>query len=523
MNKFIRKIKKYAAPSMGFISVFFFCFFLSAQEPSGAKSPANSVQAFQVNPAVDSAVDSALKGDAREVSMRGCVAFSICHSFDVQLAKLDLYVKETDLMYREAVFDAFISGGASYTEDKLQQLSVFAADDSQTNEYYVEIEKTLPTGTELSAKWSDTRFWSNNTSYTSKNPSHSAELLFEAVQPVGKNFFGYVDRGKISLTRLAIESADFEMKDTIETFIAKVEKLYWELVFAKKSLEIYTDMLERAKKLYESDKKNFGIGMIEKVDLLNSEANVEKRKAEFVASENAYRRAEENLKLAMNLEEEKRIFPRENLDFEYVGKKLPDCLMTAFEERQDYKTKKKDVDYMGLDLKIKANEKWPEVDLNASLAMNGVESKFNKAFGKTTVADNTYYYAGIEVVIPVENKEARAEYKRVEFEKEKAIVELKETERTIITEVGNAYRDVLTFQTSLQYFGRAVELQTEKLAEEEKRFEYGRSSTKRIVDYQRDLLLAELENAAFLLKHRQARVDLDKAMGTIYYKYEDLI
>ncbi|MBL7072805.1 MAG: TolC family protein [Candidatus Omnitrophica bacterium] len=523
MSEFTKKIKKNVSANVCFSALVGFLLLCSfSPEAFSQGSSANNPQAFQVDPAVDAAVNARLGKGARKISINDCVVFSIYHSFDVELAKLDLYVKETDLMYKEAVFDAFILGGASYAEDKRQQLSVFAADDKQTNEYYVEVEKTLPTGTELSAKWSDTRSWSN-TVYTSKNPSHSAELLFEAVQPIGKNIFGYVDRGKVSLTRLAIESADFEMKDTIETFIAKVEKLYWELVFEKKSLEIYEDMLNRAKTLYESDKKNFNIGMIEKVDLLNSEANVEKRKAEFIASENAYRRAEENLKLAINLEEETRIFPEESLDFEYMDKTLPYCLEEAFEYRQDYKEKKKDVEVMGLDLLIKANEKWPEVDLNASLAMNGVEVKFDKAFGKTTVADNTYYYAGIEVNIPVENREARAEYKRVNFEKEKAIVELKEKERTIITEVGNAYRDVRTFQTSLQYFGRAVELQTEKLSEEEKRFEYGRSSTKRIIDYQRDLLMAELENALFLLKHRKANVELDKSTGIIYEKYKDQI
>ncbi|MBU0682949.1 MAG: TolC family protein [Candidatus Omnitrophota bacterium] len=484
-----------------------------------------NAQEAVVPPALDnlSSIESNLKAiDPHRVSLEECVMFSIYNSFEVQLAKLDLYVTETDLMYEEAVFDAFIYGGASYVEDKRQQLSVFAADDKQTNEYYLEITKTLPTGTELSAKWGDERSWSNTT-FTTKNPAHSAELLLEAVQPVGKNFFGYVDRGKVTLAKLAIENADFEMKNKIEDFIAKVEKLYWELVFEKKSLEIFEDIFKRAEKLYESDKKNFNIGLIEKVDLYNSEANLEKRRAEFILSKNAYRRAEEDLKLAMNLSDEKRLYPKEFLDFEYVGKDLSDCLKEAFEKRMDYKIKKKDVDILGLDLKIKENEKWPEIDLNASLAMNGVEGKFKKAVGKTTVADNTYYYAGIEVTLPVENREARSEYKRVKFEKDKAIVNLKDIERTIITEVGNSFRNIASFQASLVYFGKAVDLQSEKLAEEEKRFAFGRSSTKRIIDYQQDLLRAELENATFLLKHRKAKVDLDKTMGIIYYKYEDVI
>jgi len=35
-----------------------------------------------------------------------------------------------------------------------------------------------------------------------------------------------------------------------------------------------------------------------------------------------------------------------------------------------------------------------------------------------------------------------------------------------------------------------------------------------------DLLLAELEYARFLLKHRNAKVDLDRSMNIILEKYE---
>ena len=100
---------------------------------------------------------------------------------------------------------------------------------------------------------------------------------------------------------------------------------------------------------------------------------------------------------------------------------------------------------------------------------------------------------------------------------------MKETERTIITEVGNSYNDVLSYQASIEYITKAVVLQSEKLKEEEKRFNYGRSNTKRIIDYQQDLLRAENEEARYLLSHRISQVDLDRSMNTILEKYEDML
>lgn len=459
---------------------------------------------------------------AKGVTLEECVKFSIENSFEVKLAKLDLYVAETDLMYSESVFDTFLYGGASYSEDKRQQLSVFAPDNTQTNDYYAGITKKLPTGTELKAELGDTRAW-DNSAFVSKNPSHSAELFLEARQPVAKNTFGYVDRSKITLTRLAIMNTDLQTKNRIEDYVAKVEKAFWDLVYAKAALEIYDGMLKRAQKLYEVDRKNFDLGLAERVNIYASEGNLARVEAEYLIVKNNYRAAEEALKMMMNMPEERRISPVGELEHHYSGGSLEDCLKTAFAKRRDYKIRKRDVDIKGLNLKVKGNEKWPEIDLVASMALNGIEEKFAKAMGKTVVADNTCYYAGVEVTLPVENQEGRSQYKRAEFEKTEAIVSLKEVERNIITEVGNAYREVMALEASLIPMKKAVELESKKLGEEEKRFVTGRSSTKRIIDYQRDLLIAQLEDAKIFLRHRKADIDLARSMDTLLDKYEGVL
>ncbi|MFH1552121.1 MAG: TolC family protein [Candidatus Omnitrophota bacterium] len=462
------------------------------------------------------------KEEARPISLGECVRFAVYNSFEVKIAKLDLLIAETDKMYAESVFDALIFGDVNYTEDKRQQISVFAPDDSQTNAYSLGITKELLTGTELTAQWSDTRDWVN-TPFVTRNPAHTAQLLLEARQPVGRNFFGYIDRNNLSVTKLAILNADLQMKDSIEEIIANVEKAYWNLVFRKRSLDIRRDILEKARKLNESNAKNYDIGLIELADYFASQANVRIRETDYSIAENAYRRAEENLKLIMNMDDSIRLFPGEAFSRESVGYDLVDCLKVAFEKRRDYMMDKRDVEIKNITLKMKDNEKWPEIDLVGSMAMNGVDTKFAKAFGKTTVADNTYYYAGIEFSVPVENNLARGEYKKAAYEKEEAILTLKETERTIITEVGNSFRDVVTYNTNVANMVEAVSLQAKKLKEEEKRFKYGRSKTKTLIDYQQDLLLTETGEALVLLDRETSRVGLERDMNVILDKYERLL
>jgi len=466
--------------------------------------------------------DVSMPEEIRSVSLVECVVYAVLNSFEVKLAKLDLLIAETDLTYVQAVFDTFLYGGASYSEDKSDQLSVFAPTKTQTNEYYAGVRKTLPTGTEVDLHLGDTRSWSDST-FVSKNPSHTAEWTAELTQPVGKNAFGFIDRNTITITRLAIMNAGLETQDRIEDLISKTEDAYWDLVFAKKDQDIYHGMLERATRLYESDKKNFEVGWVERVDLLNSEANLEKTKSEVLIAENRYDRAEENLKLIMNMEDSVRIVPEDFLALHTFKKALPDCLKEAFEKRRDYKIAKRDVDIRGINLKIKRNNEWPEIDLKMSMAMNGIESKFNDAVATTSAAKHPSYYAGVEVNFPLENSEAVSEYTKARHEKERSLVKLKEVERTIITEVVNAYDATMAYEASSAYMSRAATLQEEKLNEEDKRFRYGRSSTKRIIDYQQDLLRAQLEEAQFLQNHSKAKVALERRMNAILEKYEAIL
>jgi len=294
-------------------------------------------------------------------------------------------------------------------------------------------------------------------------------------------------------------------------------------VYAKRNLEIFEGILKRAKELHETNKKNFDMGLIEKVDLIASEANVSTREAEILIIRNAYKQAQEDLKLVMNMTDNVILIPAEKLSYEEIKVQLPDCLKKAFENRRDYKAMARDIEIKGIDLNIKKNMKWPEIDLVGSIAMNAVTPDARRSINKSLSPHYTNYYAGIEVNVPFENRAAQSDYLKAKYEKESSIIQFKQTERSIITEVGNAYRGTVAYESSIAYISKAVDLQAEKLTEEEKRFQYGRSNTKRLIDYQSDLLRAEIEEALSLKNYQQAQVGLDRSMNIILSKYEELL
>ena len=460
--------------------------------------------------------------EVKGLSLDECIRFAAQNSFEIKLARLDFLVAETDQGIAESIFDTNFSIDLSYEKDKREPLSTLAGDNKQTNIYSVETTKKFPSGTELTLSLDDTRKW-DNSGFVTRNPAHTAELSFEARQPLGKNIFGYIDRRDVSAIYLAIQNADLDTQERIESLFAEVERAYWDWAFSKRNLELYGQILEKAQDLHQSNANNYDIGRIEKGDFLASGANVLIREKDLLIAENKYRRAEEKVKLLLNIGSAYRVYPRQNLEYKKQEFALEKCLRGAFAMRRDYRQAKREIERQYIILETKENARWPEIDLVASFAANGIDAEFGRAINDITTDGNTDYYLGLEISLPLENNLAQSEFDRARHNKEKALITLKNIERTVATEIGDAFRDHLTYQTNVAKVKEAALLQQEKLKEEEKRFKYGRSSTKRLIDYQQDYLNAQLEVAKGLLNLETARINLEKNMNIILKKYEGLL
>ncbi|MBN2096955.1 MAG: TolC family protein, partial [Candidatus Omnitrophica bacterium] len=377
---------------------------------------------------------SGLAEEEQQLSFEQCIQLALKGSYEVRLAELDYLIAETNLGVAEAIYDTILEAEISYERDKRKQLSIFAGEEQTTNTYSIEATKKLPSGAKATLSFDDTRNFSDS-SFVSLNPAHSAELTFEAEQPLAKNAFGYIDRRNVSVTRLAIQNADLDTKERIEQMLADVESAYWQWAFAKRSLDIHHDILEKAKRLHAVNAKNYDLGLIERGDFLGSEANVLIREKDLKIAENQYRRSEEKIKLLMNVRADSRFYPEDSLEYKKRQVDLEESLKEAFIYRRDYQKAKREIEIKGLVLETKENARWPEIDLVTTFAANGVERRLGHSSSDIFTDSDNYYSAGIKFSFPLENNLAQSEYSRAVYAQEKTIISLKNIERSIVTEV----------------------------------------------------------------------------------------
>jgi len=453
------------------------------------------------------------------LSLNRVMQLALQNNFDIQLAKYDAQIARTDKGVSESVYDTVIDMELKYRKDKAARTSSLMGSETVDNDYNVGVTKKLPTGTTVSVDMTNNRNWTDS-SFATLNPSHDSGLGITIEQELGKNFFGIQDRGDVKITKIDIENSEYTSLDKIEGYLADVQKAYWDLVLQIERLEIEKRMVEQAKKLYDLHQEKVKDGLVENPELYASEANYRVRVNELLLLEDLVKNKENALKLLLNIEDDDvRIKPADSFEVGNGNRELDIALKQAFENRRDYKKTLNAIKSKNINLSMKKSNIWPEINLKASLVRNGVGAHFKDSLGDVGDEDNPNFFAGLTVSFPLENSKAKSQLKAAEIEKAKAIIGVKQIERKITVNIIDQVRNCNVRKESAINRIRIAELQTQKLEEEEKRFNYGRSNTDTLIRFQEDVIQAELLSTQAKFNYHTALVDLELKQSMLLDKY----
>ena len=429
------------------------------------------------------------------------------NNLDIKLAQLDARIKGTELSYKEAVFDTILSGEIGYTDDQRKSASSLSGTKSITNNYDIGVGKKLKSGTDVDIDFTNKREWTDST-FVSTNPYHESQIEITLTQPIAKNFFGLIDRGNIKIVKQEIKNAELDSYIKVEDAIILAEKAYWDLVLAQEEFKIKKEMLKKAITLFNQHRSKLKMGLVETGDVLAVEANMHIRESEILIASNNLESAQELLRIRLNLKNDIKLLPMDPLTITDLDTDFVSSLKTAFDYRRDYLSGKNDVEKQNIELKMKSNGRFPEIDLKATFAANGIDSRHSRALEDIYEDSNPKYYVGIEFKYPIENNEANSLYEKATLKKTKAIVNLQKIEREIISDIDENFRNMSVNKINITKMVRVENLQRGKLFQEEKRFKYGRSDSDTLIRYQEDLLNAKLMTQRAHLDHKISILDL---------------
>ncbi|MFA5060612.1 MAG: TolC family protein [Candidatus Omnitrophota bacterium] len=471
--------------------------------------------------AQEASTQEVLIRESYPLSLEEATQLALRNNFDVQLAKYDAKISRTNKQSSKSIYDTVIDAEIRYQNDQSKRTSTLMGTKVIDNDYNIGLSKKLPTGTTVGVDMNNNRNWSNS-SFVTSSLSHDSSLAVSVKQALGKNFFGIEDRSNIKMTLKDVESAEYVSMEKIENAVIEVQKAYWDLVLEAERLGIAQGIAEEAKKLYDLHEEKIKNGLVEYPELYASQANYKRRLNELKIIQNNFETKGNVLKLLLNIPDDAPVIvPQDILSLSSEKQSNDQSLQKAFASRYDYKKARSVLSKQEIKITLKENSLWPEINLTASLARNGLGDHFKQAVEEISEQDNPNLTAGLTVSFPLENNKALGELKASQLEKVKSLLELKKLERHIMIDVIDRVRDCNVFNEVAASQVEIADIERRKLEEEQKRFNYGRSNTDTIIRFQQDYLQSQFDAAQSKFNYYISLINLKHQEGFLLIDHLD--
>ena len=183
--------------------------------------------------------------------------------------------------------------------------------------------------------------------------------------------------------------------------------------------------------------------------------------------------------------------------------------------RPDIRQEKLLLESWHINLKYDRNQLFPQLDLTGSYGVVGNQIQFQPALGDLADRTNPRFSYGMELKIPLFNRQARDHFKRDRLQVERELIQYKQLEQNAIREVNDfifAAKSALARSATTQAARTYAEV---ALSAEQSKLEFAKSTSFNVLQLQRDLVIAQGAFIQARVDYHKALVDLSRAEGTL--------
>lgn len=505
----------------------------------------------------------------RPLSLREAISMALENNKDIEVARAAVKIAEFDLEGGRGLYDPRFSTTAFYERSKSPVASFLSggSDGAISQSDFsgsARFEGLSPKyGGNYIIDFSSVRLTTNN-QFTALTSQYPTALTFTYVQPLFRGL--KIDRNRrqveIAKKNLSLTDAQFRQK-AIET-ITSVQRAYWDLVFALRSVQIHRDAVRVAGSQLEHNKRLVQEGQLAPIDIVAAQAQITTFEQNVYSALEEVSKSENNLKnmIAENQQSalwQESVIPTDSVDLSVPEVSLPDALKTAMENRPELQQANVAQEINKIDQAFLKDQKRPAIDLVGTYSMIGLSGALGNAtspfvssslelrnavnrllrnsgfdelpdppsqqispnllggFSQSVqnLLSNRYgnLRVGVQINFPLRNRTAEAQYGRSLVEGERIVAQREQLKQTIQVEVRNALQAMRSAEARLQAAAATRAANEQQLTSEQRRLDAGQSTTFLVLERQTALTAsrgAELKAQTDLNK---AIADLQRATG----------
>ena len=400
-------------------------------------------------------------------------------------------------------------------------------------------QKGFTSGATVNLNWNNSLLDSNQQRLF-VNPSLRTWLTLQIQQPLLQGFGRSVNARQIRVARNNREVSDLVFKQQIIAVVSRIQLSYWDLATLRAMVDARREDLRVAQQLYDDNKLRVNIGTLAPVDLTRSEGEVAQRRQDLTLAEGRVRRQEVLIKnalssdgLASPLLMSVEVVPTDQMmevpEVEQI-QPVQDLISMALQSRPELAQSRIQLTNNDMDLKAIRNAMLPSVDAYVNLTNNGLVGQFNdtgegvqvsdyflgglgKGLGQVFRRNFPDYVAGVQVSFPLKNRRAQADMAASLLERRQQDIRLRQQENSIRADVQNVVIDLQEARAQYEVAREGRVLQQKTLDGEQQRFNLGRAAILSVVQAQRDLAQARIQELSAHNSYIRAKVNLQLTTG----------
>ncbi|MGA2903388.1 MAG: TolC family protein [Candidatus Korobacteraceae bacterium] len=391
------------------------------------------------------------------------------------------------------------------------------------------------TGTLMTMAFDNSRLWESSI-YNTINPTLTPSFTFQVRQHLLQGFGFDPNLRYIRIARNNKMITEVTFRNQIITTVSQIENIYWDLVNAYENVTVQQRALDLANKTLSDNQKQVAQGTMAPLTVVQSQSAVATAKQNLIAAQvnlqleqllmkNAITRNMADPVLAVAP-----VIPTDTLNTttEYEVGSVEDLISAALRQRPEIASARLNLTNSLVTRKSIRNELLPTVDLYAfygatalagpvnalctdpSRCMSpGFPTSYAGAFGNLFNSSAPDKGVGVNINIPIRNRQVQADQERSDLEYRQAQLSLLQTENTIQLQVRQAQFALTQNWVALQAAISARDYAAEALDAEQKKLVMGASTGTLVLQASSNLTQAESNVLSAATNYEKSKVQLD--------------
>ena len=416
-------------------------------------------------------------------------------------------------------------------------------------------------GTTLQVGFSNSRATSN-VPFNTYSPLINSSLRVQVTQHLLQGLGFPANSRFIHIAKNNRELSDVAFRLQIIDSVDQIENIYWDLVFAYENARVQNESLAFAQKTLSDTKKQVEIGSLAPIEVVRAQSTVAQDQQlvtqaqtnlqlEQLLMKNALTRTLKDQTLATA-----EVIPTSTIDVPAQEEVIPteDLINDALRHRAELVESRIDLNSRDYSNKAVRSALLPTLDAFAYYAgsgLGGSQNPSNLCSNQTpeqlllgfcagpnvhnptetipivasTSIGSTWNQlvnstapdkgVGLSLNIPLRNRAAQAVQIRSELEYRQAQMRLQQIENQVGIEVRNAQYAVQQNRASVDSAKAALDLARQSLDAEQKKYQFGTSTTTLVLQYESQLATAESTLVNATVAYEKSRIELDRATGSL--------